>query len=94
MATKRLTGEDLRALREKFDLTQRQLGQLARTKIDIRASGDQASAVQKWESDTTPIPLAAQELIQAKLFLLETSVATIDDLIDLSLADILRDMYS
>lgn len=96
-----LSGAQLIALREKHNLSQIQLGLLARTTITQRKrkSGTsavklQASAVQKWEDNTYPIPEDAQELIEAKLYLLETKLASLEDLLKWPLVEIMRDIYS
>lgn len=99
MTTSRLTGPQLRALREKHDLSQLQLGQLARATISTRPSPTggidrQCGAVQKWEDGTNDLPAAVAELIETKLFLLEVGWATFDHLVETSLKDIMRDMWS
>jgi transcriptional regulator with XRE-family HTH domain len=93
----RMTGAQLRAWREKLDLSQVQLGQLARTTITKkpRPSGGfdlQANTVQRWEDGSRAISAAVAELISVKLYLLETDQAIFEDLIDMSLADVLKDM--
>lgn len=95
---RRITGKDLPALRAKFNLTQLQLGALARASISTRTTPSggtdrQCSIVQQWEAGTKPLPAPMAELIEAKLLLLELG-HPVDHLIDTSLADILRDEYS
>ncbi len=91
--TSRLTGEQLRALREQHGLTQRQLGQLARSTILTRPTGKQdVSTIQKWENGTNPIPLSTLELIVAKLFLLQKGLVTFEQLVAMSLTDILSEL--
>lgn len=91
-----LTGSQVRALREKHGLSQIQFARIARQTVSVRRAGksDQASSVQHWENDTSVISPAISELIQTKLFLLEAQLVTFDQLVDTSLVDILRDMYS
>lgn len=94
MAARRLTGKDLPALRSKLALSQLQLGELARATIATRPSPSggidrQCSTVQRWEDGSRVLSAPVAELIEAKLSLLEARLATFDELVDMSLAQVI-----
>lgn len=95
--TLHMTGRQLSAWREKLELTQTQLAQLARKILTKRrrAGGGfdyKAGSIQKWEDGTRNIPPDLAELLLVKFYLLETGQATFEDLVNMSLADVLKDM--
>lgn len=90
----RMTGKQLQGLRLKHDLTQLQIAQLVHLKVVMRPSGNQSNQVGNWESGRKPIPPATAELLRAKLYLLEHGLATFELLIQFSLDELMRDIYS
>ncbi len=83
-----MTGPELRASRERLDLTQIQLGMLARKTTLFTQR--QAVSVGKWENGTRTIPPASAELLAVKFYLLETQRATFEELVNMTLLDLLK----
>lgn len=92
----RMTGKQLRALREKHGLTQQQVAQLCHMKVSGKRGkgGEQSNQVGNWENDRKPIPDAMAELIRVKLYLLEKQLVSFDELIQYSLQELIADIYS
>lgn len=90
-----MTGKELQALREKHGLTQVHIAQLLHMKITAKGRKSAASnQLGKWERGAVGIPPAMAELLRAKLYLLETQQATLDDLIKYPLCELIADLWS
>lgn len=90
-----MTGAQLQELRVKLTLTQVQVAQLLHMRVSTRGrNSGQAIQVGSWEAGRVRIPPAMAELLRAKLHLLRTEQATFEDLIQYSLDELIRDIYS
>lgn len=87
-----MTGQQIRDLRTKFDLSQVQMAQLVHMKISPPRGGtgrEQSMSMGRYENDRGTLPPAESELLLSKLSLLADGIATFEELVRIPLHELM-----